>query len=402
MKKKIIMGIIIFIILIIIGISIYVYFDIQEKKNTIDITINNDIVCNYGESKQVSEYITSISGTYEDFTINCDNIGEKKVKLDFINQYEYPVSYLFAIRVVDNVKPTIMSGNSYTVTVGSNVDLTKKLISFDDLDDCPQREIIGDYDLNKVGSYKLTYKVTDNFGNSTSKDFTLYVKNKTSNNTNNNVTKISYNSLHDKYKNEHTLIGLDVSKWQGDINFDLLPRNLDFVMIKFGGTNGIGKDFYIDSKFKRNIEGFTKLGIPVGLYYYSHARTKEEAIKEANYLLENIKDYKITLPIAFDWENWSNFNNYDMSLKTLNDTKDAFIKTINDAGYKGVLYSSKNYLLKYWHEDDAVWLAHYTIQTDYQGKYFMWQRTSSCSITGITDNTVDFNILYKNNYEGNL
>ncbi len=390
--KKIL--IIIPIIILIIGVSIYLYI-VHERKNTINITVKNDITCNYGESISLSNVIESIEGQYNDETINCDSLGDMPVTINFTNQYDYPVKYRFNVRVIDNVKPIIYSGSSYTVTVDSNIDLTKKLLSVDDLDDNPKREIIGEYDLNKVGNYKLTYKVTDSYNNSTSKDFTLIVKKKSNNQNNTEVTRISYNSLHDKFKNDNTLIGLDVSKWQGNINFDLIPRNLDFVMIKFGGTNGIGKDKYIDSKFERNIKGFSELNIPVGLYYYSHARNKEEAIAEANYLLENIKDYKITLPIAFDWENWSNFNSYGMSLKTLRETKDAFITTINNHGYKGILYSSKNYLEKFWQTNDPVWLAHYTPSTNYTGKYYMWQRTSSCSITGISENTVDFNILYK-------
>ena len=169
-------------------------------------------------------------------------------------------------------------------------------------------------------------------------------------------------------------------------------------MIKLGGTNGIDGDYYIDPKFKENIEGFLEQGIQVGVYFYSYARTIEQARKEAEFVLNEIKDYKVTLPIAFDWENWSSFNKFGISFKTLSDCANEFIKTVEKSGYSGVLYSSKNYLEKIWNTNgNNVWLAHYTDKTDYSGDYMMWQLTSGGVIPGITENTVDVDILYKSN-----
>ena len=87
-----------------------------------------------------------------------------------------------------------------------------------------------------------------------------------------------------------------------------------------------------------------------------------------------------------------------MSFKTLSNCADSFIKTVEKEGYKGILYSSKNYLLKIWNTmGNNVWLAHYTDKTDYTGDFIMWQLTSGGVIPGITENTVDVNILYRNN-----
>ena len=74
-----------------------------------------------------------------------------------------------------------------------------------------------------------------------------------------------------------------------------------------------------------------------------------------------------------------------------------FENELQKNGYDAMLYSSKFYLENVWmdYEDSKIWLAHYTSKTDYQGDYMMWQMTSSCKINGITENTVDIDILYK-------
>ena len=65
--------------------------------------------------------------------------------------------------------------------------------------------------------------------------------------------------------------------------------------------------------------------MPVGIYFYSYATSKEKAIADANWILEQIKDYKVELPIAFDWENWSSFNKLGISLNDINDMANIFM-----------------------------------------------------------------------------
>ena len=265
----------------------------------------------------------------------------------------------------------------------------------DNYDDNPKCSIIGTYDVNKIGNYKLTMEAIDASGNTTKKDFTLKVVNPTKSNS--YSSSIPFRSLYNEYKNDKTMIGIDVSKWQGDIDYEKIKESgVEFVFIKLGGQNGINGDYYLDPKFERNINGFTNAGIPVGLYFYSYANSIENAKKDALWVIDQIKDYKIDMPIAFDWENWSKFNDFHVSFNTLTKSAGEFIKTLEKNGYHGMLYSSKNYLENIWLSNDySIWLAHYTSKTDYQGKYMCWQRTSSAKIPGITANTVDFDICYK-------
>lgn len=99
-----------------------------------------------------------------------------------------------------------------------------------------------------------------------------------------------------------------------DIDFEKIKNaGVEFIIIKVGGTKGTNGEYYIDSKFIQNIENANKYDIPVGIYFYSYASTSKEAINDAKWLLEQIKDYKVSLPIAFDWEDWNDFNSYNLS-----------------------------------------------------------------------------------------
>ena len=399
MKK----GLIIFFSLIIVGIGIFFgtkkvlkYIEEERIRNAIiKVTLVDDLNIPYESDIKISDLITSINGTIlDDKKINTTSLGKKEIKFHFINEEDIKVPYSFEIEIIDNIKPIIWLSSSYTVNVGSKVDLLDVIMCGDNLDDNPKKEIIGEYDFNTIGNYDLVYRATDASGNISEQNFTLKVIKKQSSSS--DVTKISFSTLYDKYKNDNTKIGLDVSKWQGDINFQKVKNaGVEFVFIKLGGTDGIGGDYYLDSKFERNIKGFTEVGIPVGLYFYSYADSIEKAKEDAKWVIEQIKDYDIDLPIAFDWENWSKFNRFKMSFKKLTDSAESFINTLNDAGYSGMLYSSNNYLEKIWLKNDfPTWLAHYTSETNYKGNYEFWQMTSSCVIDGITGNTVDVDVWY--------
>ena len=150
----------------------------------------------------------------------------------------------------------------------------------------------------------------------------------------------------------------------------------------------------LDKKFERNIKLANEYDIPVGLYFYSYADSIESAREDAKWVIEQIKDYKVDLPIAFDWEEWRYFNSYELSFFGLTSMAEAYLEEIEKAGYKGMLYSSKNYLEKIWFPTKyETWLAHYTDETNYSGEYTFWQMMSSGTVDGIRGG-VDVNIYY--------
>jgi len=404
MNKKIFIIIIAITILMILIGTFFLYRDFKEKERIRNAIIKVDLVDNleleFGSNVYLSDLIENINGNLvNDFLIKTNMLGEGKIKFYFINEENIKVTYEFVVKVVDKIPPLVWLNSTYTVTVGFDGDLLDKIMCGDNLDDNPFKEIIGEYDFNKVGTYPLIYRATDKSGNVTLKKFDLIVKDKTSSSNNSNsekVSKIYFSDLYNKYKTHNTKIGIDVSRWQGDIDFNKVKDDgVEFVFIKVGGTNGIDGDYYLDPKFKQNIEGFLEVGIPVGIYFYSYANSVEKAVKDAKWVINQIKDYDVTLPIAYDWENWSSFNKFNISFYKLTNSAKAFIDTVNKAGYKGILYSSKSYLESIWEKGDyPVWLAHYTSKTNYKGNYDFWQMTSSCTIDGITSNTVDVDIMY--------
>ena len=121
---------------------------------------------------------------------------------------------------------------------------------------------------------------------------------------------------------------------------------------------------------------------------------RKRAREEAKWVIDQIKDYNITLPVVFDWEDWNDFNHHKVSFFELTKVAEEFLRTIEKKGYTGMLYSSKTYLENIWFETKYdVWLAHYTKNTDYKGKYKMWQVTNKGKVDGI-NTLVDINILY--------
>ena len=370
------------------------------KNATILVTLKEDMTTGFMSDVHVSDFITEINGTLiDDYKIDTNAIGKKEVYFEYVNNEEsLRVPYAFEIEVKDTTPPSIWLSDSKTVNVGTTYeDLMEKITCADDYDDNPKCEIIGKYNLNKVGSYNLTFQATDASNNQTTKKFTLVVRTPPKTSSSSSGTRQGYpiSEIIKDYKTENTKIGIDVSGWQGDIDFEAVKNSgVEFVFIRVGSTKGINADYFVDSKFKRNIEGFNKVGIPVGIYFYSYANSKESAINDAKWVIEQIKDYQVDFPVAYDWESWSFFNNFHQSFYSTSMNAKAFLDTLNAAGYDGLLYSSASYLKKVWYDTSyPVWLAHYTDKTDYDGQYTYWQFCSNGKVPGISG-FVDMNILY--------
>ncbi len=402
-KKKILKTtsiLMVVLLLIIVLLSIWQYFRIKFAK--IEVELANDLTIEFASEKHVSDFITSINGTImDDYIIDATTLGEKEVKFKFKNEDGIKVEFSYKVEVKDTIAPVIWLGNSYTITQGKEIDLTSKILCGDNEDANPNCYIEGKYDHNTIGTYPLTFKAEDKSGNKSEQKFNLRVVEPPKPNPNAKPAEPSKTDFQDivaNYKTENTRIGIDVSKWQGDIDFEKLKNaGVEFIIIRIGGTRGTNKEYFIDEKFEQNIKQANELGIDVGIYFYSYANSNEHATRDAKWVIEQLKPYKITLPIAFDWENWNNFNDYNLSFFGLTDMAHTFLDTIKEAGYEGLLYSSKNYLEKIWLPTKYdTWLAHYTKKTNYEGSYKFWQLCDDGRVDGI-NGAVDIDILYLNN-----
>ena len=396
-KKNIISTICI--LVIIIGIGSYFLINYLRVKNAaIKVTLDDTLETEFLSDVKVSDFISDINGTIvDDYVIDTTDVGKKKVEFEYINEDNIKVKYQYEINIVDNVPPLIWLNSSYTVNVGSNISLTDKILCGDDTDPDPICEVIGKYDMNEAGTYPLVFKATDNSGNVSEKKFNLIVREPKSSTTSSGSasTKTLFSEVVDAHKSENTEIGIDISKWQGDVDFNALKEaGVEFVIIRVGTSSGINGENLVDNKFVQNIKGANAAGIPVGIYFYSYANSEDRAISDALWVLEQIKDYKVDLPIAFDWENWSFYNEFNLSFFGLSSMAGSFIETVRDNGYEGMLYSSKNYLEDIWFKGDyPVWLAHYTTKTNYEGEYDFWQLCNNGRVAGINGD-VDINVRF--------
>lgn len=396
-KKILIIVIVIFSSLLITIGSVFLYqkYKVAHAVKIVNIKMHEVEV--YSDV-MLSDLITSMNGhLIKDKKINTDKLGSYEVVFDYINDDDIKVNYSFSINVVDKRSPMISKPNVYNVNVNYDGNIEKDLFCGDNYDDNPKCYIEGEYDISKIGKYNVTFVGIDSSNNESRHNFVLNVRKKPKSSTSNNNSFVNFSDLVEKYKTDKTKMGIDISHWQGNIDFQKVKEaGVEFVYIRVGRGNGIGGEYVIDKKFEKNIEGFNKVGIPVGVYFYSFANSVQDATEEAKWVLQHIKNYDVDLEIVFDWENWSSFQEFDLSFKKLTNLASSFGKVVKNKGYQAMLYSSKNYLENVWYPVDfPVWLAHYTDNTDYSGEYKVWQLCNNGRVDGIDDNLVDIDIMYE-------
>lgn len=400
--KYILIGSVLVIICVIVTIMGVNFLKIKEEKRkiknaTIIVNLVEDKKVTFANKMKVSDFIVDINGEIvEDKEVDTVTLGEKDVSFEYVNEEGIKIPYSFQIEVVDDTPPVVWLGSTYNINTNFKGSLEEKILCADDYDDEPTCKIEGEYNTGEVGSYKLTFIAEDSSGNRTEVPFTLNVSKPKSGGSSYSSSKYKFDDAKADLGGEGVSFGIDVSSWQGDINF-LKVKNagVEFAMVRVGSKWGIDKDFFLDSKFERNMKGFNEVGIPVGTYFYSYARNEEEAKQEAEWLIDYLKDYKVDLPIAFDFEDWNNYNKYKMSIYRLNRNAEAFIETVRKAGYDGMIYGSLNYLNRFWNiEDKTVWVAHYTKNANYKDKFKFWQFSAAGRVDGVPAD-VDLDIMYK-------
>ncbi len=398
MKKKIIIGLVIVVLLIagyfIVKQLVWNYKVAHAEKI---VELATDKVFVYQSNMKLSKLIKKINGKLTtNPKIDTSKIGKKTIHFEYTTDEGYPVTYDVEIEVVDITPPMIFQGKSKTVYTGSEDDIAKTLFCGDNYDPNPSCTIEGEYDLNTPGQYDLQFIGEDSSGNKTVNSFTLTVKDKPkSTGGGGSSSYTDFNKIKEKYQKPGATFGIDISHWQGDINFQKVKdAGVEFVYIRVGRGDGIGKEYVEDDKFEQNIQGFNDVGIPVGVYFYSNANSSKDAEKEAKWMMKKIKKYKVDLELVYDWENWNHFQEYDLSFYGLKDSYQLFRKTVEKEGYKAMLYGSKSYLETVWDSPSAVWVAHYTENTNYVGNYKVWQLCDDGKVSGI-NGYVDLDIRYE-------
>lgn len=199
-------------------------------------------------------------------------------------------------------------------------------------------------------------------------------------------------------------VGIDVSYYQGDIDWEKVKASgVDFVIIRLGfrGYGQAGK-LVIDGFYEENIKEAKEAGLDVGVYFFTQAITVEEAIEEAEFVIENLKDYDLEYPVYIDTESVSASDARttlaNLSKKELSNICIAFCERIRQEGYEAGIYANKGWFLRQLDmemlEDYEKWFAHYTDTTDWPFNFKMWQYSCEGKIDGIKGDT-DINIYFE-------
>ena len=191
--------------------------------------------------------------------------------------------------------------------------------------------------------------------------------------------------------------GIDVSAWQGNINWDTVANyGMDFVILRITEAGNV-----IDSCFEKNYSGCQKHNIPTGAYKYSYAMTVAEIQSEARKVVKVLNGRKLQYPVWLDLE-WN--NQRSLGAEQIHKLAEAFEKIITAAGYKFGIYCNVDWYLnvicshlkKY-----DFWIACYpesdngTLQERLRPDFGVgWQYSSKAKIPGISG-TVDRNVFYK-------
>lgn len=199
---------------------------------------------------------------------------------------------------------------------------------------------------------------------------------------------------------EGALFGIDVSKWNNEIDWIKVKESgVQYAIIRCGYRGSKTGAIVEDPYFRANIEGAIEAGIPVGIYFFTQAVDEREAVEEASAVVSLIKDYKITYPVFIDTESAGGEGRAD-SLEVEQRTKvmEAFCETIRSGKYTAGIYASKNWFnnrldVSKLSTSNVTWLAEYNDKATYTGTYHMWQYSSAGRIPGI-EGRVDMNLSY--------
>lgn len=187
--------------------------------------------------------------------------------------------------------------------------------------------------------------------------------------------------------------GIDVSQWQGKINWaKVKAAGVQFAILRAGYGDTISYPAQKDETFEYNYAECKRLGIPVGAYWYSYATTVEAAKQEARSCIATLKGKCFEYPVYYDVEETRIF-----ATGKTNEIGQAFFEIMEAANYYTGWYTFRsaadNYLNERSRTRYTMALAEYNDRLNYNGNYDIWQYSSTGRVNGISTN-VDMDYCY--------
>lgn len=196
-----------------------------------------------------------------------------------------------------------------------------------------------------------------------------------------------------------SVLGIDVSSHQGDIDWQqVADAGIEFVMIRAGYRGYETGDLVEDSRAQENYEGAKDAGLQIGAYFFSQATSLEEAAEEAQFFLEIINGWELSMPVVYDWEYIdAGARTGDMDKRTVTDCTLVFCQMLESVGYSPMIYFNRHQAADFLYLEELTdypfWLALYSDRMTYPYKLSMWQYTEKGKVPGI-DGYVDIDLYF--------
>ena len=209
-----------------------------------------------------------------------------------------------------------------------------------------------------------------------------------------------YMAYHDDEGNKLSHLGVDLSYHQENVDFAALKESgVEFVMLRCGYRGYSEGGLVKDEKFDEYAAACNEYGIPLGVYFFTQAVSVEEAVREAEFTIDLIRDYDISYPVALDTEYVSekgartNSEEIDEDLRS--EMCIAFCRKISEAGYYPMIYASENWIRRDLNyealQEYDFWAPQYLEENDFMYDFTIWQYTERGFIKGV-DEEVDLDI----------
>ena len=343
--------------------------------------IRSNVEINEGVLSYETDYDPDFSGVYT-------------VRLTAEDDYGNISEAAYEVAVRDEEAPILFrTGNRSRILVGSEFDINTIISYGDNADAYPVLEVEGEVDTSVAGEYPLHAVLTDASGNRKAWDLTVLVVEEIPKDTPSD-SYYAFEDFKEMYASEERKVGIDISVWQGDIDFEaVIEAGCEFVIIRIGYS--IHGELTLDRKFEQNLQGAVHAGLPVGFYLFCYDNSEENVRSSLEDVFATLEGVDVEYPIIFDWENFGKFQQYNISLQMLNHLYDVFEEEVTARGYASMLYGSKYYLENVWRHTDtrSVWLAHYVRSSSYANPYQLWQVSDRGKIDGI-DGYVDLDVWF--------
>lgn len=382
-----------------------------KKGNSVPVQTDEDVSEVISESGQIGDDLKAFMEDEQFFDKDSDDYDWNSLyKSNKLSMIVTSIEKDLRIQIVD-LYGKLVTGESFYVTVedvGEYKDLDKDgVVYIADLKAGEYKVSLNDIDGYLVPSNSTKIRVKDHVQYVAIDDISLLIKTEDEIDVEKEDTKENIASkdrdgteINKQHSTDSTQqFGIDVSKWNGNIDWDKVKASgVEFVMIRAGYRGSQTGALVEDPNFLVNIRGAKKAGLKVGVYFFTQAINEVEAVEEASMVIALCEGYELDYPVIIDSEGAGGEGRADaLDIEMRTKVCNAFCETVQHAGYDAGVYASRSWynanleveeLNKY-----KIWLAEYRSTPLYSGYYDMWQYTSKGKVDGIEGN-VDLNISY--------